>query len=254
MTELINYKTFLGTLIKKNLRGKYKKSILGILWSFLNPLLQVAIYVIILPFVLKTEETNYLIFVLGGVIPWNWFSSGVNLATTCVSNEQGLIKKIYFPHYMLPLSITISTFVNFLISCIIIFACAFITNVGISWHIVFLPILIIIEFIFIYAVSLLVSALNVFARDIQFIVQFGISLLFYATPVLYNTHVFPSSVKWIFKINPLSQIILSFKDIFYYHRIPQLGNLLIVFIGSVLLLIICRFIFIKLSKKFAEEL
>ena len=254
MNNLLKYKTFLYTLIKKNLRGKYKKSILGILWSFLNPILQVIIFVIILPFILKTKEENFLIFVLCGVIPWNWFASSVNLATTAITSEEGLIRKIYFPRYMLPLSITISTCVNFLISIIIIFVCAFITHLTITWHIIFLPLLVLIEFILIYAISLLVSALNVFARDIQFIVQFGINLLFYATPVLYNTDVFPVSVKWIFKLNPLSQIILSFKDIFYYHSIPQLGNLFIVLLGSIILLIICRLLFNKLSKKFAEEL
>jgi len=254
MKEIIKYKTFLATMIKKNLRGKYKKSLLGILWSFLNPLLQVTVYVIILPFVFKTEESNFLIFVLCGVIPWNWFSSAASLATTCVTSEAGLINKVYFPREIMPLSSVISTLINFLISCVIIVIFALIFGIGITWHIVFLPFIILVEFIFIYAVTLLVSALNVFARDIQFIVQFGLNLLFYATPVLYNTDVFPNTIKWIFKLNPLSQIILSFKDIFYYHSIPQIGNLLIVLLGSTILLIICRFIFKKLSKKFAEEL
>ena len=254
MKELIQYKTFLYSLVRKDLRGKYKKSILGILWSFINPLLQVAIYVIILPFVMKTNESNFLIFVLCGIIPWNWFSGTVNTATTSITSDSALINKVYFPREVLPLSLVISTTINFLISCLIIVVFALIMGVGVTWHIVFLPILIIIEFILIYALSLLFSALNVFARDIQYMVAFILSLMFYATPILYNTNVFPNTVKWIFKLNPLSQIILSFKDIFYYHSIPQLGNLLIVFIGSLILLVICRFIFIKLSKKFAEEL
>ncbi len=254
MYVLTHYKTFLYTMIQKNLRGKYKHSVLGVLWSFINPLMQVAIYAIILPFVMKTPEDHFLIFVLCGIIPWNWFSSAVNLATTSITCDPNLINKVYFPREVIPLAVAISTTINFLISCVIILVFALIYNVGITWHIVFLPLLVFIEFIIVYALCLLVSALNVFARDVQFMVQFGISLLFYATPILYNTDVFPASVKWIFKLNPLSQIILSFKDIFYYHSIPQLSNLLVVLIGSILLFIICKLIFNKLSKKFAEEL
>ena len=118
--ELYNYRELLKTNVKKEIRGKYKGSFLGVLWSFINPLLTVLIYVLIFPYIMKTQTDNYLIFLICGVIPWNFFTTVITQGTTCIIQNGNLIKKVYFPREILPLSVVTSGLINFSISCIII--------------------------------------------------------------------------------------------------------------------------------------
>ena len=118
--ELYQYRELLKTNVKKDIRGKYKASFLGVLWSFINPLLQVLVYAIVFPYIMKVQTENYLIFLICGIIPWTWFTTVISQGTTCITNNANLIKKVYFPREILPISIVTSGLINFLISCIII--------------------------------------------------------------------------------------------------------------------------------------
>ena len=116
--ELYKYREFLYTNVKKDIRGKYKASFLGVLWSFINPLLQVTVYAIVFPYLMRGSAIpNYLLFIICGIIPWTWFTMSMVNGTTCVTNSGNLIKKVYFPREILPISSVTSGCVNFLISC-----------------------------------------------------------------------------------------------------------------------------------------
>ena len=252
--DLYQYRELFKTNVKKEIRGKYKGSFLGILWSFINPLLMVLVYAIVFPYIMRIQTENYLIFLICGVIPWNCFTLGLAQGTTTITNNANLIKKVYFPREILPISVVSSTIINFLISCIIILIFVLFGGVGLSWHLLFLPLLVVIQYILTLGIVLILSAINVYIKDVEYIVNFITMLLFYATPVLYSSDMFSGKILWIFRLNPMAHLINAYRDIFYIHQIPNLMNLGIVFVLSLILLFIGYKVFKKLEKEFAEEI
>ena len=252
--ELYHYRELLKTNVKKDIRGKYKGSFLGILWSFINPLLQVLVYALVFPYIMKVETENYLIFLICGIIPWTWFITSISQGTTSITNNANLIKKVYFPREILPISVVTSGLVNFLISCLIILIFVICGGLGITWHLVFLPFIIIVQYLFTLALIFVLSAINVYVKDVEYIVAFIINMLFYATPILYTTEMFSGPILWLFRLNPLAHLINAYRDVFYVHHIPNLINLSILLGVSILLVVICYIIFKKLEKRFAEEI
>lgn len=253
--DLYQYRELLKTNVKKDIRGKYKASFLGVLWSFINPLLQVLVYAIVFPYIMKVQTENYLIFLICGIIPWTWFTTCISGGASCITNNANLIKKVYFPREILPISIVTSGMINFLISCLIILIFVVGSGLGLSWHLVFLPLIVIVQYVISLALAFIVSAVNVYIRDTEYAVAFILNLAFYATPVLYSVDMFKGSwLAWIFKLNPMAHLINAYRDMFYVHQIPQLSNLLIWLVIGVVLLIIGYKIFKKLEKRFAEEM
>ena len=251
--ELYHYRELLKTNVKKDIRGKYKGSFLGILWSFINPLLQVLVYALVFPYIMKVETENYLIFLICGIIPWTWFITSISQGTTSITNNANLIKKVYFPREILPISVVTSGLVNFLISCLIILIFVIFGGLGITWHLVFLPFIIIVQYLFTLALIFILSAVNVYVKDVEYIVAFIINMLFYATPILYTTEMFSGPILWLFRLNPLAHLINAYRDVFYVHHIPNLASLTVLFGVCIILIVVGYFIFKKLEKRFAEE-
>ena len=251
--ELYKYRELLKSNVKKEIRGKYKGSILGILWSFINPLLQTLVYTIVFSLIMRNTMDNYLIFVITGIIPWNFFITVISQGTNTILVNGGIVKKVYFPREILPISITTSGLVNFFISCVIIMAFVIGSGIGLSWLIIFLPLVALIQYIFTLGIIFILSAVDVYIRDTEYIVNFILNMAFYATPVLYTTYMF-KSYEWILNLNPLTHILNGYRDIFYYQQIPDFQALGIIALLSV---IVCFFgykIFKKLERGFAEEL
>ena len=253
--ELYQYRELLKTNVKKDIRGKYKGSFLGILWSFINPLLMVIIYVIVFPYIMKVKTENYLIFLICGVIPWNFFTTVISQGTICITNNANLIKKVYFPREILPISVVTSGLVNFTISCIIILIFVLFGGLGFSWHLFLLPFIALIQYIISLAIIFTLSAINVYIKDVEYIMNFLISMLFYATPILYSVEMFVDSpISIIFNINPFAHLISAYRDIFYLHQLPDMGTLTLLLIIGIIMLCLSYKIFKKLEKRFAEEI
>lgn len=255
--DLYAYRELLKTSVQKELRGKYKASFLGILWSYINPLLQILVYAIVFPYLMRGNTgDNYLIYICAGVIPWIFFSS---VLTTCVSIIRGnsnLIKKVYFPRVILPISVSISAFINFLISCCIILVFAIFQGVGISWHIVFVPLIGCIQLVFSLGIGLVLSAADVYAQDLQYIITFVLNLAFYGSPIVYQINMFSTTsfLMTAIKINPITMFLECYRDAFLYHICPSLNTVVVLLIEAMGVFYIGYYIFKKLEKGFAEEL
>lgn len=252
--NLYQYRELLKTNIKKEIRGKYKASFLGVLWSFVNPLLMVLVYAIVFPRILKMQEANYLIFIIVAVIPWNYFTTVMSQGTTTVLGNANIIKKVYFPREILPISVVTSGLVNFLISCIIIFIFIFASGMGLTFNILFLPLILVVQYMLSLGIVFMTSAINVYIRDAEYIINFLIMMTFYLTPILYSTTMFPEQYRWILNLNPMAHIITAYRDIFYYQQVPSLNNLFLVGLFSFILMVIGYKVFKKLERGFAEEL
>ena len=251
--NLYQYRELLKTNVKKEIRGKYKGSFLGVLWSFLNPLLMVLVYALVFSVILKQDIPNYVIFLIVGVIPWNFFTTVIMQGTNCIWINGGIIKKVYFPREILPVSIVLAGLVNFLISCVIIFIFVLFSGMGFSIHLIWLPLIAILQTLFSLGLLFILSAVDVYVRDVEYLMNFLISLLFYATPIVYTVDLFPESVRWILYLNPMTHFIDAYRSIFYYQTAPSLMSILYISLFAVFFLVFGYMIFRKLEKGFAEE-
>jgi ABC-type polysaccharide/polyol phosphate export permease len=252
--DLYNYRELLKTNIKKDVGGKYKHSFLGVLWSFINPLLQIAVYALVFQVILKSNIENYTVYLCCGLIPWQYFSSVVLRGAATIIDNGNIIKKVYFPREILPISVVTSEGVNFLISTIIILGFVIFGGIGLSFNILWYFLILFIQYIVSIGVALIVSSLSVYFRDLLHLLGVFIQLLFYATPIVYSMDSVPANFQWLLRLNPMAYLIDAYRSIFYNKTMPDFKGLLIAFAIGVILCVIGYFIFEKLEKRFAEEL
>jgi len=251
--NLYNYQEFLKISVRKDIRGKYKGSFLGVLWSFINPLLSVVVYAIVFSKIMRFNIDNYLIYLITGVLPWTFFTSSINFGMTSILHNANIIKKVYFPRVILPISSVTSCLVNFLISCIVIVIFVIFSGIGLSYYLLWLPLIVIVQYIFTLGITFILSAIEVYVRDMEHIINFVLSMAFYVTPILYKIEQVPDSLRFIVDINPMAYIIDAYRSIFYYGTSPEFNSLMVVLGGSLVLLVVGYKIFEKLQRGFAEE-
>lgn len=253
--EIFDYREMIFSLIKRELRGKYKASVLGFLWTFLNPLLQMLVYIVVFSYILKSGIENFPIFLFVSLMPWNFFSASVTSGSTCVVNQENLVKKIYFPRIVLPISYVTSMFVNMLLTFVVVFVVLMISGFGINIGAVcFLPIVMIIEYILALGICMITSALAVYFRDLEYIMGIITMAWMYLTPILYTVDMVPEDLRVLFNMNPMTPIILAYQQILYSKRVPDMSTLMHAGSVGLIFLILGCVVFEKMQKKFVEEL
>lgn len=255
--NLYEYRELLKTNVKKDIRGKYKGSFLGVLWSFLNPLLQVVVYAIVFPYLMRGATIeNYVVYLVTGIIPWTFFSTVIATGTTSIKANQGIIKKVYFPREILIISQVISGLVNFFISCVIILLFCLGFGVGVSMHLLAIPFISLIQAIFTLGLVFISSSINVYVQDLEYIVTFVLNMAFYGTPIIYELSQFSSAgiLYKLIQLNPMTPLISAYRDVFLYHQWPDLYGLMYVAVLGLIILIVSYLVFKKLEKGFAEQL
>lgn len=255
--DLYAYRELLKSNVKKEIRGKYKGSFLGVLWSFVNPLLMTLVYAMVFPFLMRgAGYDHYTTFLIIGILPWTWFTTSIAQGTFTVLGNGSIIKKVYFPREILPISVVTSGLINFLISCIVMFLFLIFSGIGFSINLIYLPLIILTQYLLTIGIVFITSAINVYIRDLEYIINFLIQMLFYGTPILYSIDLFqgaPVFIKNLINFNPMTTIITCYRDVLYWQNVPHIKSLLIVLVSSLILFLIGLFIFRKLSKGFAEE-
>lgn len=253
--ELYEYRTMISSLIKRDLRGRYKGSVLGFAWTFLNPLLQLAVYTLVFSAIMRAGIEDYYLFLFVALIPWIFFSSSVSAGASCIMAQKEMVKKIYFPREVLPISHVTCQLVNMFFSFIVVFAVLIISGKGLNpIALLYLPIVIIAEYLLAISITMIVSAVTVYLRDLEHILIIITMAWQFLTPVMYSTDMVPEELRPIFNLNPMTPIIVAYRDIFYYKQIPEIGTLLHGFLFSVVLLIVGWIVFGRLKRHFAEEM
>lgn len=266
LKNLLGYKELLYNFAKKELKIKYKNSALGFFWSLLNPILMMLVFSLVFVVLFQNGIPFFSIFLLAGLLPWNFFNATVTGGAGSVLANAGLVKKVYFPRELLPLSVALANLVNFFLELLVFLV--FIMVAGIfSPHFFavfkFLPYLIIllpILFLFSIGLGFLVAALNVYFRDIQHIIGILLMVWFYLSPIIYTiigpfkVRQLPPKVHLLYMLNPLATIILSFKNALYFMAAPQLNWVLYSLVAAVASFLIGYAVFLRLAPDFAEEL
>ena len=253
--ELYAYRQMIFSLVKKDLRGRYKGSVLGFLWTFINPLFQLIVYTVVFSFILKTNIERYYLYLFVGLIPWIFFSSSITVGAASVVAQKDLIKKIYFPRMVIPISYVTSCFVNMLLCFIVIFAVIIISGVGVNFlALLTLPVIMAVEYLLALGMALLASAVTVYFRDLEHILGIISMAWMYMTPIMYDKAIVPERLLPVFNLNPMTHVIECYRDVLYHKEIPDLTSLLSAAGLGILFLFIGCIVFGKLQKHFAEEL
>lgn len=255
LKEIYSYREMILNLIQRDLRGRYKGSVLGFAWTFLNPLLQLVVYTLVFSVVMRAGIPDYYLFLFVALIPWIFFSASLTGGASCIINQKDMIKKIYFPREVLPIAHVTCQLVNMLFSFIVIFAVLIFSGKGINLlACCFLPIVIASEYLLAISIAMLSSSITVYLRDLEHVLSIIALAWQFLTPVMYPMEMVPESLGYLLKLNPMVSIITCYRDILYYKKIPELHILMYAFMLGVFLLILGCFIFKKCERRFAEEL
>ncbi len=244
----------LWLLTKKEVTLKYKRTFLGILWSLLNPILLAIVLFVAFKVFMKIRMENYTFFFLSALFPWNWFSASVTMSTGTLIGNISLIKRIRFPRYFLVLSTILGQFVNFVFALPILVGLSYFYGggPGVNWLITF-PMLIVIQFIATIGICLVISMVNAYFRDMEYLVGVVISLLFWMTPIVYPLKMVPEAYRFYLAINPLTYLITAWRDLFMSNHIDWV-NVGISFVSSLIFVLLGILVFKKLGKRLDEVL
>jgi ABC-type polysaccharide/polyol phosphate export permease len=263
LRSAVAHRNLLYLLSLKELRTRYKKSILGWAWSLLNPLTQMGIFTVIFLYVFKATPPigdpsglkNFPLYFLSGVLPFNFFSISVGTAIGSVQGGAGLIKKVQFPHEHLVFSVIVAQFVTLLIELVVLtVAMFFARNMVLPWLPVLLLVLALLS-LFTTGIALALSAANVFYHDVNYLWGILSQILFYATPVIYNPATLDQpALKLVANYGPTGSFITAIHNVVYDMRMPGTGRMAELVVFSFTSFLIGAWIFNRLSPRFAEEM
>ncbi len=255
LRTLLRYRVLIESLVVRELKARYRGSVLGFFWSFVNPLLQLLIYTFVFTYVMPARMEGiepYALFLFTGILPWTWFSSSVLEASTILITGGNLLKKILFPAEVLPFVVVFANLVHFLLGLPILLA--FLVYYGrIPPSIVYLPGVILLQLVFTLGVALFVSALSVHFRDVQNILANLMMLWFFSSPVIYPyLGVSPRIQRWL-NWNPMTHILVGYHQTLFVGGLGHWPWLLAMAVGSVVAFLVGYFVFDRLRDTFAEE-
>ena len=265
LRELWKYRGLTRNLVARDLKVRYKNSVLGVAWSWLSPLLMMIVYSIFFTiFFQRRDIEHYPVFLLCGTLPWSFSMDSIMQATGSIVGNASLIKKVYFPREVLPISIVFSNLINFLIALPVFFILAIVSGASLSWSVFFLPIIILVQVTFTLGLAFFLATLNVLYRDTGHILGVIIQAWFFLTPVFYPIHTVPQEAMvlgitfdaqlWLRRLNPMASIIASYRDLLYRGVLTGLDFLLRTAVTALAVLVVGYLIFLRYSPRFGEEI
>ena len=255
LKEIWEYRDMIWSLTRRELRGKYEKSVLGFLWSFLSPLFQILIYNLVFTQVFHNSLPNFYIYLMTGILPWTFFADSLGQGTGAIIYNAEMIKKIYFPREVLVISEVTAKLVNMLLSFIVMALFLVISGTGFTIHLVILPLIIVTEYILALGFAFFAAALTVYLRDLEYVVNVILMAWIWATPIMYALdNVKNPLLQRILYLNPMTCVISCYHFALYYHIFPRAWDMLLPLAFGIVFLVAGYLVFGKLCRRFAEEL
>lgn len=268
--ELFRYRDLIVNLVVRDLKVRYKSSVLGFVWSLLNPLLMMLVFTVVFTLLMPNRSiAHFPIFLLSGLLPWNFFSTAVVGSITSIVGNAHLVKKVYFPREILPMATVLSNGVNFLLALVVLFAMLFVARIGLTVWILWLPVIILVQIIFTLGLAFMLATLNVFYRDTAVIMEVVMQAWFFLTPVFYPIDILPGQATFLglelpvrrltYILNPMASIIASYRTVLYGSidghppGPPGLDFLSRTAVTALAVLVIGYLIFARFSRTFGEE-
>ncbi len=224
--ELYRYRVLVDALVRREVKARYRGSVLGYLWTLLNPLLLLVVYLLVFTrFTRAVALPNYALFLFAGILPWQWMATSITNGTTSIAYGGALITRVCIPPQVLPLVAVLSNLVNFLLALPLAVAAAAVAGLGPGAALAVLPLAILNELVFLYGVSLIAATLTVRFRDVQFLVQNLLLVWFFLTPVAYPLDLVPDRYRVFVSANPATALMRPFQQILFDGRVPDVRHL-----------------------------
>lgn len=251
---LVHWYELTNELTKREIKQRYKQSILGYAWVLLNPFAQMLVMTFVFStlFQAKSVGVPYAIFIYVGLLPWTLFSGSLNSSVNALVSNAGLLTKIYFPREIFVISTILAKIVDFFLASTVFILMMVWFQIPITWAVLWIIPIFIIQNIFTYGLSLLAAAFNLFYRDIQYVIGLIIMMWFYLTPVIYPVELFPEQYRWIFQLNPMAVFINGYREALLGGGNINLNSLTIGLVISVILMVVSTLIFRRLEGMFAD--
>lgn len=265
LRELSQYRELVHNLVIRDLKVRYKGSIFGFFWSFLNPLLMMLVLTFVFTIIMPNPNIrNFPIFLLCGLLPWNFFTSAINSSVTSIVGNAPLVKKVYFPREVLPISMVLSNLVNFLLTLVVLFVIIALFRARITVWVLMLPLVVLIQVMFTLGISFILSTLNVFYRDTAVIINVVLMAWFFFTPIFYPINVIGQTKvilgyqvdahRLLRILNPMASLVASYRDILYWGSPTGLDFLFRTFVTALGIMIFGYWVFCRYSAIFSEEI
>jgi lipopolysaccharide transport system permease protein len=252
--ELSSHRGLLISWVIRDIKVRYKQSLMGAGWAILQPLSATLIFAVIFSRFVRvdTEGIPYPIFYYSALLPWTFFNSSITFGVSSLVSNMSLVTKIYFPREILPLSAVLASMVDFFIASLIFVGMMVFYQVPLNASLICVPLLLLIQIVFTLGVVLLASAMNVFYRDVRFVVPLGLQLWMYLTPIIYPLSMVPPQFRAVYMLNPMASIIDSYRRIILLGEWPSFPYLVLGGLVSVVLLIIAYWYFKRSEAVFAD--
>lgn len=265
LVELVHYRELIVNLTIRELKARYKNSVLGFFWSLLNPLGMMLVFTVVFTVLMPNNQIrNFPVFLLCGLLPWNFFSAGVMTGTNSIVSNSNLVKKVYFPRTVLPIASVLANLVNFLLALIVLFALLFAFKIRLSPYVWLLPVVILIQTCFVAGMALVLSTLNVFYRDTLMIMDVVMLAWFFLTPVFYPIEILPRSYEFLgltlnvhrlaYILNPMASLISTYRDLLYWGYRTDLDFFLRTTLTALIVLAFGFWFCVRYSARFSEEI
>ncbi len=260
LRDLYRHRQLIAALTARDLKARYRGSILGFFWSLANPLLLLAVYTLVFTkFFPQQVVAPYPLFLFSGILPWTFFAAAVLESTGSISSNAGLIKKVMFPAEALPLVVVLSHLVHFVAALPIMLAAligfAALSDFKLSWTILLAPLLMVLQAIFVAGLALMVSSASVLFRDLRDIVANMLQLGFFVTPVLYLIERIESRpLRAMLRVNPMTPFVVSYQDVLFFGRLPNVSDTLLMLAYAAGSLYLGFFVFDRLRDTLAEAI
>lgn len=263
--ELWSYRELVLNLVIRELKARYKNSVLGFVWSLLNPIGMMLVFTIVFSVMLQNDSLErFPIFFLCGFLPWQYFTTATISGMNSLVYNSNLVKKVYFPREVLPIASVLANLVNFLLALLVLFAALLITQTRLSPYIWLLPVVIFIQTCFVLGVTLFVSTLNVFYRDTGMIMEVLLQAWFFLTPIFYPIETLPPNLdvlgltldvrRLMYILNPMASLIAAYRDLLYWGYRTNMDFFLRTAATSIIVLLFGYWFFLRYSRRFGEEL
>lgn len=249
-SEMYRYRQLIWALALKELKIRYKRSVLGFLWALLNPLLLLVVLSVVFSTIMATNVPHYAVFLLVALLPWTFFSQSLSYAAESVVGNGDLIKKVRVSKLVFPVAAVVSNMINFLLSLIPLVLIVIAVGQPFYWTWIYLPVPLVALTIFTLGATFLFAAANVYYRDVAHILQVLLNILFYVTPILYSIDLIPAQYRWLLKLNPLQYFLNGFRLSVYYGQLPQLTSIVACFVCAFVMLAIGYWVFQKYQDEF----
>ena len=255
LAALVQYRELIRNLVFKDLKLKYRGSVFGFLWSLLNPMVMMTVYLVVFKYIMKIRGSGFVFLLLLGILAWTFFSSSASMGAGAIADNGGLLKTVHFPRAVLPISSVLFNLAQYLLT-ILVFLPFMLLVYRVPPHpaLLLFPVVILLQLAMTIGVALALAAGVAFFRDIRHLLEIALMVMFWTTPIIYDYETIPVAWRKVVLFSPMSPFVLAYQQIGYYGRVPDLDVCIIAVVYAVVAFCAGFALFTRLQHEFVEQI